>query len=209
MGEYINFARTLSRDKVMRGGWAEGLFDAADRGEISLDTARLMIFDYATPSLDTTIASIGEMLWRLASVDGAYDTLRAHPELVPSVVYESVRMATPIRGFTRYAIEPFQMSETTLPAGSRILLLNASANRDERHYSDPDRFDVRRNPRDHLGWGAGVHLCAGMHLARLEMEALLRAILASVARISAGEPTRLVNNGLQGFAQLPLTLHPD
>lgn len=206
--DFLKYGAVLSRDSIVPEGWAAGLFDAADRGEISLDTARLMVFDYATPSLDTTIMATGEMLWRLATAEGAFDAVRENPDLIPSVVYEAVRLSCPIRGFTRFVTQDFAFSERTVPAGSWIWLLNASGNRDERHYPDPDRFDVARNPRDQLGWGQGVHLCAGMHLARLEMETLLATLVRSVRKIEAGEPTRLINNGLQGFRHLPLALHP-
>jgi cytochrome P450 len=208
LGEFLQYGGNVSRDVVLPGSWAAGLFDALDRGEISLDTARLMIFDYATPSLDTTIVATGEMLWRLATVDGAFEAVRADPRLIPSAVYESVRMASPIRGFTRYVERDFALSESILPQGARVFLLNASANRDERHYPEPDRFEVTRNPRDNLAWGYGKHLCVGMHLARLEMEALVGALVRSVRSIEAGDPIRLINNGLQGFRRLPLILHP-
>jgi cytochrome P450 len=208
LGEFLAFVTGVSRSTVSPDGWAASLFDAVDRGEISLETARLMVLDYATPSLDTTILAIGEMLWQLATVDGAFDAVRADPRLIPSVVYEAVRMATPIRGFTRYVNHDFALSETVLPKGARVFLLNASANRDERHYPDPDRFDVTRNPRDNLGWGYGRHLCAGMHVARLEMEALLGALIRSVRAIEAGVPVRIVNNAVHGYKHLPLILHP-
>jgi cytochrome P450 len=119
-----------------------------------------------------------------------------------------VRLASPLRGFTRFAKEDFAFSDTTLPAGSRVWLLNASGNRDERHYAEPDAFDIERNPRDHLGWGHGVHLCTGMHLARLEMEAILAALIARVSKMEAGEPARIINNSAQGYATLPLTMQP-
>jgi cytochrome P450 len=98
------------------------------------------------------------------------------------------------------------LGETTIPAGSRVWHLYAAANRDERHYVDPDRFDIERNPRDHLGWGHGVHLCAGMHLARMELEIVLQTLVSRVRSIEAGEPTRLVNNSAQGYAMLPLRM---
>ncbi len=83
-------------------------------------------------------------------------------------------------------------------------MLYASANLDERHYADPDRFDIHRNPRDHIGWGHGVHMCVGMHLAKLEMQAILQALVIRVARIELGSPVRLINNAAQGFAKLPV-----
>jgi cytochrome P450 len=97
------------------------------------------------------------------------------------------------------------VSGACLPQGARVLISYASANRDERHYPVPDAFDVRRNPRDHVGWGHGAHTCVGMHLARLEMEVLLSALVRHVARIEVGFPERLHNNCLQGYSALPAT----
>jgi cytochrome P450 len=167
------------------------------------------MFDYVVPALDTTILSTGAMLHGLATVPDAFDKVRANPGLIPGVVDEAVRLATPLRGFTRLVGEDFPLSESVLPKGSRAWLLYASANLDERHYPNPDQFDVERNPRDHLGWGHGVHLCTGKHLARLEMESVLGALVRHVARIEADAPTRIVNNSAQGYATLPVRLHRD
>jgi len=200
LGRYV---RDLNRQGVTPGGWADRLFDAADRGEISGSEARAMIIDYVGPALDTTILATGHMLWRLATTPGAYDALRADPALIPGVVNESVRLASPIRGFTRFATEDFALDGVVIPKGQRALILFASANRDPGRYPDPDRFDVRRNPRDQVGWGHGPHVCVGMHLARLEMETLLARLIARVERIEADRPTLAWNNVLQGFARLP------
>ena len=202
--QFVRFGAELTRVDIVPGSWADKIFDAVDRGEIALQEGRELIFDYVIPSLDTTIYAIGEMLFQLASSPDAFDDLRRQPELTSAVIMESVRLASPLRGFTRYAAEDFRFSVTTVPKGARVWLLYASANRDERHYPDPDRFDIHRNPRDHIGWGHGVHMCVGMHLAKLEMEAILLALVNRVARMEMGTPVRLVNNAAQGFAQLPL-----
>lgn len=207
VGEFVGYALSLTRDDVVPGGWADRIFQLVEEGRISLDVGRTMIFDYATPSLDTTIAATSEMLWRLATTEGAFDAVKANPELIPGVVNEAVRLSTPIRGFTRYVKEDFPLSESVLPAGSRVFLLYASANRDERRYPNPDSFDITRNPRDQLGWGHGAHFCAGVHLSRLEMEILLGELTRRVSKIECGAPTRMVNNGMQGFKHLPLRLH--
>ncbi len=200
LGRYI---QGLSRETVVPGSWAAGLFDAADRGELSHEEARAMVIDYVGPALDTTILATGHMIWRLGNTSGAYEMLRENPSLVPSVVNESVRLASPIRSFTRYAAADYDMGEVVIPQGSRVLILYAAANWDERHYPDPERFDVERNPRDHVGWGHGAHTCVGMHLARLEMEILLRSLVTSVKRIETDRPTLAWNNILQGFETLP------
>ena len=202
------YVQSLDRTGMKPGAWAARLFEAAERGEISPDEAKAMVIDYVVPALDTTILATAHMLWLLATAPAAYDALRVEPGLVPSVVNEAVRLASPIRSFTRFAVDDIQVGDAIIPKGSRALVLFASANRDERHYSDPDSFDIRRNPRDHVGWGHGAHVCAGMHLARLEMEALLTALVQHVGRITIGKPVCIKNNVLQGFERLPAAFHP-
>ena len=208
IGQFVEYGMTLTRDDLIQGGWADLILEAAEKGELPMAAARELIFDYVLPSLDTTIYATGEMLYRLASDPQVFDELRNRPELIPGIINESVRLASPLRGFTRLAKEAFAFSNTTIPAGSRVWLLYASGNRDERHFVDPDSFDVERNPRDHLGWGLGVHMCTGIHLARLEMEAILMALVGRVRGMEAGDPVRIINNSAQGYAALPLILHP-
>jgi cytochrome P450 len=92
-------------------------------------------------------------------------------------------------------------------AGSRVLVLYASANRDEQEWTDPEVFDIRRNATRHLGFGHGTHACAGQGLARLEMQAMLTALMQQVSRIElAGEPTWAINNIIRCYERLPLRL---
>jgi len=203
MMELRRYVLGLGPDTVVPGGWASRLFEAADRKELSLQEAKSMVIDYVAPALDTTILATGHMLWRLAITQGAYEKVRSDPGLIPSVVNEAVRLASPIRGFTRYASEDYPLETVLIPSGSRVLILYASANREERRYPDPDLFDVNRNPRDHVGWGHGPHSCVGMHLARLEMEVLLKALVDRVETIEVGAPELAWNNVLQGFKTLP------
>jgi cytochrome P450 len=202
------FVAELDRSKLVPGGWADQLMDCADAGDLSPEEAIGLLQDYIVPSLDTTTLATGELLFQLAANPAEFERLKADPELVPSAVHEAVRLSTPIRGFSRLAVEDVPLGERVLPSGSRVWLVHASANRDERHYADPDRFDAARNPTDHVGWGTGAHLCVGKHVARIEMEAVLRSLLEHVERLEVDEPTRLVNNGLQGFEQLPMRLVP-
>ena len=82
-----------------------------------------------------------------------------------------------------------------------------SANRDERHYENPDVFDVDRNPMDHLGFGLGNHGCAGQNLARLEALAVFKALVPRVRGFElTGEPVRALNNVTRGFASVPVRI---
>lgn len=197
------YSRRLRREMVVPGGWAATVFDAADAGEITLLEARTMIIDFVAPSLDTTILASAALLEHVATVDGLWPRLREEPDRIPAAVVESVRLSSPIRGFTRRLSRTADVDGCTLPAGSRVVLLYAAANLDERQFPEPTRFDLDRRPAVNLGWGNGPHTCVGIHLAKLEMQALLRAMVPDVEAIETGIPTPLHNNTLQGIARLP------
>jgi cytochrome P450 len=204
----LAYSQRLSRSRVVPGSWAASVFDAADRGEIDKVEARNMVIDFIAPSLDTTILAATHMLWLLGENPAAWQRLRRDPELIPAAVVEAVRIASPIRGFTRRLSREAEIGGVCLPAGGRVVLLFGAANMDERRYPDPERFDLDRPPGGNLGWGHGPHTCVGIHLAKLELAALLRALVAQVETIEiAGPPTRIRNNTLQGIAALPVRLH--
>jgi cytochrome P450 len=159
------------------------------------------------PSLDTTILAKGHLLHQLAQNPDQWALLRRRPELIPAAVYESVRHSSVIRWFSRVAKTEYRIGEATVPAGARVMLLYGSANRDERHYPDPDRFDIARDARDQLAWGRGVHMCAGQYLARTEMEVLLEALVERCVTLETNEPVVGNNKGLFGFTTLPMRLN--
>jgi cytochrome P450 len=201
----LAYSQQLRRSRVVPGSWAASVFDAADRGEISGVEARTMIIDFVAPALDTTILASTHMLWLLGANPEAWRRLREDPGLIPAAVVEAVRLASPIRGFTRRVGRDAELDGVSLRAGDRMLLLFGAANMDERRFPDPARFDLDRPPGGNLGWGNGPHTCVGIHLAKLEMAALLRALVAQVEKIElAGPPTRIRNNTLQGIGSLPV-----
>jgi cytochrome P450 len=203
----LAYSQRLNRSRVVPGSWAASVFDAADSGEISLTEARNMVIDFIAPSLDTTILASTYMLWLLAANPAAWQRLRREPELVGTAVVEAVRLGSPIRGFTRQLSRDAEFGGVRLRGGERAVLLVGAANLDERRYPQPERFDLDRPPGGNLGWGNGPHTCVGIHLAKLEMTALLRALIAQVETIElVGPPTRIRNNTLQGIGSLPIRL---
>ena len=104
--------------------------------------------------------------------------------------------------------EDHTVDGVTMPAGSRVLVLYGSANRDERQFEDPARFDITRsNASEHLALGFGTHSCPGGNLARMEMRALLTALLPRVERFELGAVEPKLNNVLHGLGTCVVTVH--
>ena len=144
----------------------------------------------------------------LSDYPDQWDKIRADASLIPNAVEEAVRLATPIRAFTRYAIEDVEVSGHVIPKGKRVIVCYASANRDARKYDNPDDFDVTRDVHDHLGFGQGVHMCMGMHLARREMILLLEALRRRVERFELlDSPEVAMNTTIRAYSKLPVRVH--
>jgi cytochrome P450 len=184
--------------------WADRLLDHVDSGDIAIEEFSTLLRDYLGPSLDTTIFATSNLIWLFSLHPEQWDLVRADPELTRNAINEAVRLESPIRGFTRSVTVEHEVGGVRLPAGARVLLLYASANRDERKWEDPEAFNVQRRVVDQVGFGLGVHSCAGMHLARLEIECLVRALIPRVRRFEASQPVRAINNTLRGLASLPV-----
>jgi len=194
---------TATRENLKPGSWTHRIHELVDAGLLDPELAPFAIRDYINPSLDTTISATAQMIWQLARNPGAWKALKCNPGLTGNAVNEAVRLGSPIRAFSRHTSKRVTVGGTTVPGGARVLMVFASANRDERAFPNPDRFDLSRNPKDHLGFGSGIHMCVGMHLAQLEMEALLHAMMPRVARIEVGEPEVAMNNTIAAFSRLP------
>jgi cytochrome P450 len=98
--------------------------------------------------------------------------------LIPVAIEELLRFEPPGPHVARYvATDDVSFQDQTVPAGSALLMMLASANRDERHFEDPDRFDIHRKPGGHLTFGRGAHFCVGAPLARLEGRVALEEVL--------------------------------
>ena len=204
--EVRDYLTGLDPSTLRSGSWAAQLFEEVISRGMSIGDARSSMRAFVLPSLDTTIYAMGHLLYNLGRNPDQYQMLRAAPTLIPSAVYESMRFSPVARWFSRVAAADYVAGEVFVPKGERVMIMYGSANRDPRRYENPDAFDVRRNPMDQLGWGAGPHVCAGMHLARMEMEVLLEALVQRVAGIEVDEPTLGANNGLYGFDALPIRL---
>jgi cytochrome P450 len=193
--------------KLKPGGWAAMIYEAADRGEISHAQCPAMMNDYMGPSLDTTIFAVSSAIWLFAKHPEQWEAVRADPSLIPNAVNEVLRLESPIQGFSRVVTRDHDVDGVVIPAKSRVIVLYGSANRDERKWTDPERFDVHRRASEHLAFGQGPHACVGMPLARLEIKALLTALAKRVTRFELGHTRRAINNVLRGFESVEVTVH--
>ena len=207
--EMVDYAMTQCvRGKLKPGGWADMLLDAANAGEISNQEAQLMALSYVAPSLDTTIFATSSAIWLFAQYPYQWTALRENPNLIPNAINEVIRIESPIQGFSRYANVEFELDGEVVPADSRVIILFGSANRDERRWTNPDRFDItRERVADQLGFGFGEHVCIGNNLARMEIAALFTALIKRVERFELHGAERALNSTLRGFRHLDVSIH--
>lgn len=198
--------RTAAAGDFIAGGLGAGLLAAAERGELEPTQVPSLVVDYIAPSLDTTISAIGSVLWLLGSHPDQWAALRADRRLIPNAVNEAIRLESPIRSFTRVTTTETSVGGYQLPAGARVVMMYASANRDERQWDRADAFDITRDASEQLGFGYGAHGCAGQGLARLEAHAVLSALADRVESYEIGTPVRAVNNLIRALAVLPMTV---
>lgn len=205
--EAIGYIEGLRLDDLTPGSWGARALALAEAGEITDRQAREVIMSYVGPALDTTINATSGAILLLGQNPDQWDLVRADPGLIPAAMEEAMRLESPIRAFSRVVAEDTEVDGVALSKDARVLLVYASANRDERRWEDPERFNIRRKaPQEQLAFGSGVHMCPGMHLARLEMQALFKALARRVTRFEIGAIKRTSNQILRGMDSLEVRI---
>ncbi|SOB85353.1 cytochrome P450 [Streptomyces sp. 1331.2] len=181
--------------------------------EGGLDTAEFetMFFLFAVAGNETVRNALPGGVLALLSHPEQYRLLCERPELVPSAVEEMLRYWPPVVDFRRTAAQDVELGGRLIRRGEKVVVYHASANRDETVFPDPDRFDVTRTPNDHVSFGFGPHFCVGAQLARLQMTAMLRRVLAELpglALVPGAAPDRLVSNFQNGLKHLHVRWRP-
>lgn len=206
--QMLRFARRVVRERsVIDGSMAHELLCAADDGKLAHAECPALMIDYIAPSLDTTISAISNAIYLLATHPQQWHLLKRDPGQIPNAINEVLRYESPLRAFGRQVRTDTEIAGIPLPAGARVLVIYASANRDETEWDDPDTFDIRRDAGRHIAFGNGTHACAGQGLARMETAAMLRALLDRVDRIEVtGQPSWARNNIIRRHGALPVKL---
>jgi cytochrome P450 len=163
-----------------------------DAESLSHEEVVAILLQLLTAGTESTTALLGTAVRLLLEGPALEARLRAEPELVPTYVEEALRLESPFRGHFRQARRDAEVAGTRIPAGTRLMLLWGSANRDERRFERPDELDLARpNPRSHLAFGIGIHHCLGAALARLEARVSLECLLERTRRVRLTRGARL------------------
>jgi cholest-4-en-3-one 26-monooxygenase len=137
--------------------------------------------------------------------------LRDDPSLLPSAVEEMLRWVSPIKNMARTATRDVELSGVRIERGDELMLLYPSANRDDEVFTDPDRFDIGRNPNPHLAFGFGAHFCLGNQLARLELRVMFERLVARLPDLARRDDQPLARrqaNFITGIEAMPVTFTP-
>lgn len=179
-------------------------------GDEPLGNAQLvwLVRELVVAGNETTTRALAEIVQRLDKRTGAWPEIRTDPSVVPGMVEEGVRMASPAIGMFRHVTRDTALGGVNLPAGTTLYLVYASANRDEQVFARPDAYDpARPNGRDHLSFGHGIHVCVGAGLARIEAGATLRALadhVDSLHVVPGAELRYIASFFIRGLMQLPV-----
>ena len=198
------------RDNLAEGGIGMALYGLADNEVITQAEAKLLLQTVLAAGADTTILTLANAIRAFALYPAEYQKIRLDPTLVRIAFDESLRWDSPSRMAGRITTREVDIEGHTVPAGQRVGLMFAAANRDPRAWSDPDRYDLSRDLKKQVGWGYGVHACVGRVLAQLEASTLLTEVARRVTRIElAGDPEPWMTTIGHGPAKLPIHLYAD
>jgi cytochrome P450 len=154
---------------------------------------------------ETTTNLIGNAWAAFAANPDQADLLRANPDLLVPAIEEVLRYDSPVQGLVRATTQPVSLGGVEIPEGALVLASFAAANRDPKRFEEPGRFDIRRRPTEHMGFGHGIHFCLGASLARLEARLVGETLLERNVRLEpTGAAKRTDSFILRGFSKYPV-----
>ncbi len=160
---------------------------------------------------ETTRHVISGGMYELLRHPDQFRALRSDRTLMQGAVEEMLRWVSPIKNMARQMTRDVELHGKTLPKGQKLLLLYPSANRDERVFDDPERFDITRSPNDHMAFGFGAHFCLGNRLARMELSVMFDRLLdrmPDLALAEADEPPKRAANFVSGYETMDVVFTP-
>jgi cytochrome P450 len=193
------------RENLSENGLGAQLYAAADAGELTQDEAGMLVRTLLSAGLDTTVFTLCNALVSFAQNPDQYAILRSNPALARQSVEEVIRYEPTFHSFYRTTAKPVEIAGVAMDMNQKIVVFIGSANRDPRRWENPDKFDITRRATGNLGFGTGIHGCAGQMMARLEGDILLSALARKMKSIElAGEPVQHYNNTVRGYTSIPV-----
>ncbi len=180
-------------------------------GEKLTDEAIISFLRLLLPAgLETTYRSSGNLLYLLLTHPDQLNAVRQDRDLIPAAIEEGIRYETPLVLVARNTTRDVEMHGMTIPEGAQITLCMGSANRDEKRWTDPDKFDIHRTRRAHISFAGGIHSCLGMHLARVETKAMLNSLFDRVSdlQLVPSDDSEIVGMPFRSPGSLPVTFRP-
>ena len=196
------------RENLSPDGMGVKIHDEAAGEGMTEEEACLLVRSTLSAGVDTTVNTLGSAIYCFIRYPDQWSLLRDDPSLARNAFEEVLRFEGTAHSFYRTSTREAVIGDFTIPAGEKMLVLLAGANRDGRRWPDADRFLVTRDCRGHVGFGSGIHGCVGKALARLEGRILLTALARRVESFQlSGDPVYRLNNSLRGLASLPITIN--
>jgi cholest-4-en-3-one 26-monooxygenase len=207
--ELFAYAAKLSEDKRSQPGQdlisilSEAEVDGERLTQLEIDLFFMLL---TVAGNETTRNQVSHGLLALLEHPDQFARLRANRALIPGAVEEMLRWASPVLHFRRTATKDLTLGGQAIAAGDKVVIWYVSANRDERVFDDPMRFDIERSPNEHVAFGGGgPHFCLGANLARMEIRVLFEELLDRWSDLELnGEPTRLRSNFINGIKHIPI-----
>ncbi len=223
----VNWDRGIAASNALRGYFTERVAERrvqpqddliselvqteVDGQRLSDDDIFAFLLLLLPAGIETTYRSLGNFLFALLTHPDQLDEVVQQPELRGPAIEEGLRWETPLLMLPRQSVRDTQLGGIHIPAGRVLNVFTGSANRDERRYTEPDRFDIHRTPAPHMSFGSGPHMCLGMHLARMETRVALEAILERLPDLrldpEAPQP-RIVGSVFRSPEALPVCFTP-
>lgn len=200
--------RNIKRDIASRAGWGAQIFAMADEGRLSEEDAEQLIKLLFAAGFDTTVGSIASMVRAFADHPDQWELLKSDPDLLPNAVEEVLRFYPAVRYTGRVAKVDDEIDGMAVPEGAQIMMMWLAAGRDGSFWERPDEFDITRPglASTHMTFGVGIHSCLGQHVARLETQSVLKAMLRHIDSFHMSGPVTLANN-MQGFSHTSVPVH--
>ena len=206
------FADEIERRRKSPGADLVSALVAAHDDAEAMDADELLAFVLLLllAGNETTTNLIGNGMLALGRNPAQMDLLRQNPALMPRAIEEILRYDGPVQSTIRFPKDAVNLAGTDLPAGQGCFILLAAANRDPAQFNDPEKFDVTRDPNEHVAFGEGIHLCIGAPLARMEGAIAIGAMLERFPRLRIQDPSAPVTYKgsyfLRGLSSLTMAI---